>query len=123
MEKKNFVTLVGGVIGVLMFGVGLCMCLLPEWNMFGTGVAVTAIGALALLILAVVRWVMAGKPVAKVNWKIAGKVIYGVVSVLVLGVGMCMIMVFEGMMLPGIIVGVVGILLLLGLIPMLKGLK
>ena len=123
MEKKNFVTLVGGVIGVLMFGVGLCMCLLPEWNMFGTGVAVTAIGALALLILAVVRWVMAGKPVAKVNWKVAGKVIYGVVSTLVLGVGMCMIMVFEGMMLPGIIVGVVGILLLLGLIPMLKGLK
>lgn len=34
-----------------------------------------------------------------------------------------MIMVFEGMMIPGIIVGVVGIALLLCLIPMCVGLK
>ena len=45
------------------------------------------------------------------------------VSVLVLGVGMNMIMAFEGMMIPGMIVGVVGIVLLLGIIPVVKGLK
>ncbi len=123
MEKKNFITLVLGVIGGLLFGIGMCMCLLPEWNLFTPGVVVTAVGALVLMVLALVRWKMAGKPVAKVNWKITGKVIYGVVSSLVLGLGMCMIMVFEGMMIPGIIVGVVGIVMLLGLIPMIKGLK
>lgn len=123
MEKKNFISLVFGVIGGLLFGIGMCMCLLPEWDMFTPGVVITAVGALALIILALVRWKMAGKPAAKVNWKVTGKVIYGVVSTLVLGLGMCMIMVFEGMMIPGIIVGVVGIVMLLGLLPMIKGLK
>ncbi|MBQ8814961.1 MAG: hypothetical protein IJZ85_10765 [Lachnospiraceae bacterium] len=123
MEKKNFVTLVVGVISVLLFGIGMCMCLLPEWNLFNEGVIVTAIGAVALISLGIVCWVMAGKPVAKVNWKIAGKVIYGVVAALVLGIGMAMIMAFEGMMIVGLIVGVVGIVMLLGLIPMIKGFK
>lgn len=123
MKKKDFVTLVFGVIGGLLFSIGMCMCLLPEWNMFKLGVAVTAVGAVVLIALAIVRWVMAGKPVAKINWKVAGKVIYGAVSTLVLGVGMCLIMAFEGMMLPGIIVGVVGIVMLLGLIPMIAGFK
>lgn len=123
MEKKNFIALVLGVVSVLLFGIGMCMCLLPEWNMFNEGVVVTAIGAVALIILAIVRWVMAGKPALKVNWKVAGKVIYGVVAALVLGLGMAMIMAFEGMMILGLIVGVVGIVMLLGLIPMIKGFK
>jgi len=42
---------------------------------------------------------------------------------LVLGVGMSMIMVFEGMMIYGIAVGIVGIVLLLFLIPMCLGFK
>ena len=123
MEKKNFVALVVGVVSTLLFGIGMCMCLLPEWNLFNEGVIVTTIGAVALISLAIVRWVKAGKPVAKVNWKIAGKVIYGVVAALVLGLGMAMIMAFEGMMVVGLIVGVVGIVMLLGLIPMIKGFK
>lgn len=122
MKKKDFVSLLLGVAGVLLFGVGLCMCLLPEWQMFTPGVVVTAIGAVMLLVLAIVRWVMAGKPAMTINWKVAGKVIYGVAAALVLGLGMCMVMVWN-MMIPGMIVGVVGILMLLGLIPVIKGLK
>lgn len=34
-----------------------------------------------------------------------------------------MIMAFEGLMLPGIIAGVIGIVLMPGLIPLFKGLK
>ncbi len=30
MEKKNFVALVMGVVGGLLFALGMCMCLLPE---------------------------------------------------------------------------------------------
>lgn len=122
MKKKDFVSLLLGVAGVLLFGVGLCMCMLPEWQMFTPGVVVTAIGAVMLLVLAIVRWVMAGKPAMTINWKVAGKVIYGVAAALVLGLGMCMVMVWN-MMIPGMIVGVVGILMLLGLIPVIKGLK
>ena len=44
-------------------------------------------------------------------------------ALLVLGTGMAMIMAFEGLMIPGIVVGIVGIVLLLGMVPVLKGLK
>lgn len=123
MTKKNFVFLVLTVLGGLLFALGMCMCLLPEWNAFTPGVIVTALGALVLLAIALVRWVMAGKPIAQIDWKTVGKAAYCVVSALVLGTGMCMIMVFEGLMIPGILVGIVGIVLLLGMIPVIKGLK
>ena len=122
MKKKDFITLVCGVVGGLLFSIGMCMCLLPEWNAFHQGVVVTAIGALVLLVLAIVLRVKSGKPAKKVNWKLVGKIAFGVIATLVLGVGMCMIMVWD-MMLWGILVGLVGIVLLLCLIPMFVGLK
>lgn len=123
MKKENFITLILGVIGGLLFGVGMCMCLLPEWNAFKPGVVVAVIGAVVLAIMLIARRVMLGKPALKVNPKTVGKVIFGIFGALVMGLGMCMVMVFEGMMIPGIIVGVVGIVLLLCLIPMCAGLK
>lgn len=121
MQKKNFVTLVLGVVGGLLFAIGMCMCLLPEWNAFSAGVVTAAIGAASLLVLLIVRRKVDGRK-RKVNWKVVGKIAFGTFAALVLGVGMCMIMVWQ-MMLPGIIVGVTGIVLLLCLIPMCLGLK
>lgn len=123
MEKKNFIALVLGTVGGLLFGIGMCMCLLPEWDMFQTGVVCAAIGFLTLLVTIIAYRKMSGKAPMKVNWKVVGKVCYGVVSSLVLGLGMCMVMVFEGMMVTGIIVGIVGIVMLLCLIPMCLGWK
>lgn len=122
MTKKNFITLLLGVIGGLFFAIGMCMCLLPEWNSFKPGVVITAIGFIFLLVLFIVRWKMDGRVLVKPNMKVVGISIYAIVSTLVLGVGMCMIMVWN-MMLWGMIAGVAGILLLLFLIPMIKGLK
>ncbi|MBP3645605.1 MAG: hypothetical protein J6K55_04185 [Clostridia bacterium] len=123
MTKKRFVFLVLTVVSGLLFALGMCMCLLPEWNAFKPGVAVTALGLVSLVSIALVRWVIAGKPVAKINWHTFGKAAYCVAAVLVLGAGMAMIMAFEGLMLPGILVGIVGIVLGLGIIPVCKGLK
>ena len=123
MEKKNFIALVFGVVGGLLFSLGLCMCLLPEWNMFNTGVAFTAIGAVVLLILLLVYLKMSGKKVKLPNGKVIAKTLYGLFATLVFGLGMCMVMVFEGMMLYGILVGIAGIVLLLFLIPMCFGFK
>ncbi len=123
MEKKNFITLVLGVVGGLLFALGMCMCLLPEWNMFNTGVVLTAIGLVVIIATIFVYRKMSGAAPIRINAKVVGKVLYGVVSSLVLGVGMSMIMVFEGMMIPGIIIGIVGIVMLLFLIPMCIGLK
>ncbi len=119
MKKKNFAALVFGTVGGLLFSIGLCMCLLPEWDAFTPGIAVTALGFVLLLVLAFL--LLKGQPVRKINWKVTGKVLYGVVSSLVLGLGMCMILVWQTL-LAGIAVGVAGILMLLGLIPMCIGL-
>ena len=50
------------------------------------------------------------------------RLIFGVFGAIVFGVGMCMTMIW-GMMIPGIAVGIVGIVLLICLIPLVKGLK
>lgn len=123
MTKKSFVFLVLTVAGGLLFALGMCMCLLPEWNAFVPGVVATALGAVTLLVIGLVRWIMAGRPAMKVNWNKVGKIAYCVMAALVLGAGMAMIMAFEGMMIPGIGVGVLGIVLGLGIIPVFKGLK
>lgn len=123
MEKKNFITLVIGTIGGLLFSLGMCMALLPEWGMFDQGIVVGAIGAVVLLITYIVYRKMSGKKAGKINWKFVGKTVYGIFASLVLGVGMSMIMAFEGMMIQGIVVGIIGMVLLLFLIPMCLGLK
>ena len=123
MEKKNFITLVLGTVGGLFFALGMCMCLLPEWNMFNTGVVCAAIGLVVLIVTVIVYRKMSGKAPIKVNAKVLGKVLYGVLSSLVLGAGMAMVLAVEGMMMTGIIVGMVGIVMLLFLIPMCVGLK
>lgn len=46
--------------------------------------------------------------------------ILGTAGGIFFAIGMCMVMVFEGMMIYGIVVGVVGIALLLCLVPMIS---
>lgn len=121
MSKKNFVSLILGVIGGILFALGMCMALIPEWNTLTQGIEVGVVGAVILLIMLMVRRRMEGKPVIlKLSGKLIGTVLLGVVGALVLGVGMCLVMVWE-MLVPGVIVGLVGIVLLLFLIPLVKG--
>ena len=121
MKKSTFINLTAGAVGGLLFALGMCMCLLPEWNAFSIGVVCTAVGFVSLLIQSIVAWLRSGRKI-KIRWKIVGKVLYGVFAALVFGAGMCMIMVWN-LMLPGILVGILGIILLLMLIPMFLGLK
>ena len=122
MEKKTFITLVMSVIGGMFFSLGMCMCLLPEWGAFNQGLVLGVIGAIELLITWLVHRKMSGKQPVKLNAKLVGKVLYGIVAAIVFGIGMAMVMAFD-MMIQGIIVGIVGIVLLLFLIPMCVGLK
>lgn len=123
MSKKNFVTLIFGTVGGVLFALGMCMALLPEWNAFNQGVIMGAAGLLVLLIMIIVRRRMEGKPVMiKLTAKTVGTIFLGAAGTLLLGIGMCMVMVWN-MMMYGIIVGTAGIVLLLCLIPVIKGLK
>lgn len=123
MEKKNFIILLLGTVSGLVFALGMCMCLLPEWNLFSVGVGCTAVGIVGIIATIVVFRKLSGAAPVKINIKVLGKVAYGILSALVLGIGMSMVLAFEGMMIPGMVIGITGIVMLLFLIPMCVGLK
>lgn len=120
MKKSNFVALILGTIGVVFFALGMCMALLPEWGMFKQGIVCGVIGLVVLLITVVIWRKMEGKAPIKLNAKTVVAVVVGVLGALLLGVGMCLSMVF-GKMVLGIVIGLVGIVVLLMLIPLTKG--
>lgn len=121
MKKQTFISILVGVVGGLLFSLGMCMCLLPEWNAFKYGVVCAAIGGVMLLILGIVSFIKSGKKI-HFNFKTIGKVLFGILGALTLGVGMAMIMVWD-MMLYGIIVGIIGIVFIICLVPMCIGFK
>lgn len=123
MKKKNFVSLILGTVGGVLFAIGMCMCMLPEWNAFNQGCVMGVIGAAVLLAMLLVRRRMEGKPVVVVpSGKVIAAALVGIIGALGLGIGMCMVMVW-GMMVQGILLGLFGIVVLLALIPLCKGIK
>ncbi len=122
MKKKDFVTLIMSTVGGILFALGMCMGLIPEWNALNQGIVIGVVGVVILLAMVLVRRKMDGKPAIVFNGKAIGTTLLGILGAIVLGVGMCMVMIWN-MLVPGIIVGIVGIVLLLCLIPVIKGLK
>ncbi|WP_308526588.1 hypothetical protein [uncultured Oscillibacter sp.] len=122
MKKKDFVTLILSTIGGILFALGMCMALLPEWGAMRQGIVIGVVGAVVLLAMVPVRRRMDGKPAIVFSGKAIGTTLLGIAGAIALGVGMCMTMIWN-MMLPGIAVGIVGIVLLLCLIPVIKGLQ
>lgn len=122
MKKKDYVTLILSTIGGILFALGMCMALLPEWGAMRQGIVIGVVGAVVLLAMVPVRRRMDGKPAIVFSGKAIGTTLLGIAGAIALGVGMCMTMIWN-MMLPGIAVGIVGIVLLLCLIPVIKGLQ
>ena len=122
MKKSTFVAMILGTIGGILFALGMCMALIPEWNAFQPGVIMGAVGVVVLLIMVLVWRKMENKEAIKLSGKTIGATLIGIVGALLLGVGMCLTMVWSNMVV-GIIVGIVGIVVLLCLIPFIKGLK
>ena len=122
MRRSNFVAMILGVISCIFFALGMCMTMVTEWNAFQPGVILGVIGLLFALVTIIVWRKMEHKAPIKMNGKTIGTVFLGIIGALALGIGMCLVMVW-GNLVPGIIVGVIGILLLLCLVPICKGLK
>lgn len=122
MKKSTFVAMNLGTIGGILFALGMCMALIPEWNAFKPGVIMGVSGALVLLIMAVVWRRMENKAPIQLSGKTIGAALIGIAGALLFGVGMCLTMVWSHMTV-GIVIGIVGIVVLLGLIPFIKGLK
>ena len=122
MKKSSFVALMMGTVSGVLFALGMCMALLPEWNAFREGVIFGGIG-LALGVITLLVWCkMENKKMPKMNGKTLFRIIYAVVAVLILGTGMCLCMVWQKFV-WGTLVGLFGIVMLIALIPMIKGIK
>lgn len=122
MKKSTFMALILGTIGGILFALGMCMALIPEWDAFRPGVIMGVAGAVVLLIMVIVWRRMENKAPVRLSGKTLGAILIGIAGALLFGVGMCLTMVWSNMVV-GILVGIVGIVLLLCLIPFVKGLK
>lgn len=102
MKKSTFVSMILGTIGGILFALGMCMVLILEWNAFEPGIIMGVIGVLVLLIMVLVWRKMENKAPIKISGKMIGAMLIGIVGALLLGVGMCLTMVWSN-----IVVGIV----------------
>ncbi len=93
MKKETLQEIILGTVGGLVFAVGMCMYLIPEWDLFNVGVIVSIIGFIILLcIIPVYKKEHPKKERKKVDFKLVLTWIIGVVGALLLGFGMSRIM-------------------------------
>lgn len=122
MKKSSFVALILGTASGVLFALGMCMALLPEWNAFCEGVIFGSIGIVLGIATALIWCKMEHKKLPKMQGKNLLRTIYGIFAVLVLGCGMCLCLVWQQIV-WGTLVGLLGILMLIALIPMIKGIR
>ncbi len=86
------------------------------------GIIFGCIGLVLALITLIIWRKMEHKKPIRVSPQTVFSIVVGIVGALALGIGMCFSMVW-GKMVLGIIIGMLGIVILLCLIPLTKGLK
>ncbi len=114
MKKETLLEIILGTIGGLVFAIGMCMCLIPEWNLFKAGVVVAILGFIILLcIIPIYRSNHPKKEHGPINWGIVFTWIIGILGALVMGFGMSKVMIESPSktdLLIGIITGIIGLL-------------
>ena len=122
MKKSTFVALIMGLIGGVLFALGMNMVLVEEWNMQTPGI-VSGVAGLIVLAATVMVWrKMENKPKVKLNAKALKAALIAIVGAILFGIGMCLSMLGSQMIL-GVLVGLGGIIVLISLIPFVKGLQ
>lgn len=91
-----------------MFALGMCMALIPEWNAFKPGVIMGVIRVVVLLLMVFVWRRMENKEPIKLSGKTIGATLIGIIGALLLGVGMCLTMVWSHMIaVPGMVSNII----------------
>ena len=122
MKKSSFTALLLGTLSGVLFAIGMCMALIAEWNAFTPGVVLGCTGVVLGIATMLIWRKMEHKAPCHLSGRHVRAVLLGVAGAMLLGVGMCFCMVWQRM-LPGMLIGVVGIVLLVCLSPLLKGVK
>ena len=115
MKKETLLEIILGTVGGLIFAIGMCMCLIPEWDLFKVGVIAGIIGFIILLcIIPIHRKANPRKIIKrKTDWGLVLTWTIGIIGSLIMGFGMSKVMVGtpEKMdIVIGMITGVVGLL-------------
>ena len=115
MKKETLLEIILGTVGGLIFAIGMCMWLIPEWDLFVPGVITTAIGFVVLLcIIPIYRKDHPKKERGPINWGLVGTFSVGIAGSLLMGFGMSRIMVGTPTkvdMIVGMITGIIGLLI------------
>lgn len=122
MKKSSFVAMILGSIGGILSALGMVMVLVPEYDAFNLGIIMGVIGLIVLVVTIFIWRKMSGKTPIQLNFKTISQLLLGIVSALLLGLGMTMTMVWSHMI-AGVIVGVLGIIGILSLVAMIKGIE
>lgn len=122
MKKSSFAVMILGTVSGVLFALGMCMALLPEWGTFRPGVMLGGAGLVLGLITVFVWRRMEHKAPVHITGKAVLTVLLAAAGTLALGIGMCFCMVW-GSFIPGIVIGLAGILLLICLIPVVRGIR
>ena len=111
-----------GTVSGILFALGMCMTLISEWDAFSARNYIRMYRYFAWPHYPNSLEKMEHKAPIRISGKQVLTIAVGTIGVLSFGAGMCFGMVWENMI-AGIIIGIVGILLLLSLIPLTKGIK
>jgi len=115
MKKETLIEIILGTIGGLVFAIGMCMCLIPEWDLFTSGVITTIVGF--VILLCIIPIYKKGKPKKqpkKIDWELVLIFVIGIIGALVMGFGMSKIMVgtpTKTDLIIGMITGIIGLLI------------
>lgn len=120
MKKSSFISLLLGTISGVLFALGVCMVLIPEWDSFRPGIAFGCTGILCALLTIGIRRRMENREPVRLTRRTVLTAFIAIAGALALGTGMCFSMVWDRMI-TGILVGLAGICALLSLIPLTKG--
>lgn len=115
IKRETLLEIILRTIGGLIFSIGMCMCLIPEWNAFTIGFITAIVGFIILLaIIPIYRSTHPKKPSKPIDWILLTPWIVGVIGSLIMGFGMSRIMVGETStrdIVLGIITGLIGLII------------
>ena len=121
MKKRDFMSLIAYTVSLLVLALGMCFYTLPDWGMASIGMPLAIVGLVLVLLSWVLQRRLAGKGAPNIDFRFVSKVVYSVVALLIFGGGFALIT--AGNSVLGLALGLIGLVLIIGIIPVTVGLK
>ncbi|MFS1664228.1 hypothetical protein [Streptococcus sp. zg-JUN1979] len=122
MKQSHFIALISYSLSTLVLALGVCMMTLAEWHLQTLGMPISIIGVVLLIISYIYQQKRAQQPLLpSLSAKTIGQVAYVVIAILTFGGGFALVTL--GNLLLGSLVSILGIILLIGIIPLVIGIK